>query len=192
MNVFLPELLNAAAAIFVRAGQLPAETLRSAAGATWVPAELKESLDRMLAANREDLAVAYADHFLVSQAHPLLYLEASVHRTGLLRDPELLEELELIYAVLGFTLPEGRSPDHLATELEALAAGLQRLGAIGEEDHGPLFHALNALMDRHLHPLITELKAKAATRPMHPAYAEALATASLAEELARSGLQTFA
>ena len=192
MSVFLPELLNAVAAIFARPGHVPTETLRCALSATWIPEDLKGPLQRLLAANKEDLAVAYSDHFLVSQAHPLLYLEASVHRTGLLRDPELLGELELIYAALAFEVPAGRSPDHLATELEALAAGLQRLGAIGEEDHGPLFHALNALMDRHLHPLITELKAKAATRPMHPAYAEALATASLAEELARSGLQTFA
>ena len=192
MSVFLPQRLKAVAGVFARPGDFPAETLRSATWAPWVPVDLQAPLDRMVAFEWEDLAVAYADHFLVSQTHPLLHLEASVHRMGLLRDPELLGELELIYAALAFEVPAGRSPDHLATELEALAAGLQRLAAVREGDTGPLLHALRALMDLHLHPLLEELKAKAATRPMHPAYAEALAAASVAEELARSGLQTFA
>ena len=199
MSLHLPDLLNSLAEIFARPG-IPARDLgRADALAPWIPGGLRAalwglraSLENLAAMEQEDMSVAYADHFLVSQEHPLLYLEASVHRTGLLRDPGILAELELIYAALGFDVPEGRSPDHLATELEALAVGLQRLGALGNGDSGPLLFALNTLLDQHLSPLLENLNAVAATRPMHPAYAEALATARVAAELARSGLHSFA
>lgn len=188
MSFHLPDLLDELAGMVGRPGIFRREPWQAAAQAPWIPKGLRTSLEKLGAMEQEDMSVAYADHFLVSQQHPVLYLEASAHRTGWLRDPGLLAELELIYSALGFQVPEGRSPDHLATELEALAMGFRHFASLGDADPGPILLALNTLLDQHLHPLLESLGAVAAQRPVHPAYAEILAAAKVAEELARSGL----
>ncbi len=148
-------------------------------------------LKRLLAAETLDLAVAYTDLFLVSRENPVLHLEASVHRTGLLRDPALLHDLDRHYEAFGFDVPEGLSPDHLATELEALATGLQRLGSADEKELSNIVSNLLSLVDLHLLPLLAELDALAGSRPLHPAYAAALDSASSCVEIARGGIFAF-
>lgn len=192
MSAHLPELLRGLAGIFARPGAFPRATLASAAGAFWVSEPLKADLERLLRSEGPDLAVAYVDHFLVSREQPVLYLEASVHRTGLLRDPALLHDLDHHYEALGFDAPEGLSPDHLATELEALAMGVQRLEGTDDEALAKLVSNLLGLIDLHLLPLLAELNLLAGGRSLHPAYAAALASATSCVELVRGGVFAFA
>lgn len=191
MSLHLPELLRALAEIFAHPGAFPKATLQTATDAFWISAPLKQDLECLLASETPDLAVAYADHFLVSREHPVLHLEASVHLTGLLRDPALLHDLDHHYEALGFDIPEGQSPDHLATELQALAMGLQRLGVANEDGMAKLVPNLLGLVDLHLLPLLKDLLALAGSRPLHPAYAAALASTSACVELVRGGIFAF-
>jgi len=191
MKVHLPDLLRALAAVFARTGALPRETFASARTAFWVSEPLQTALAGLLDAEEEALAVAYADHFIVSRDHPVLHLEASVHRTGLLRDPALLRDLDHHYEAFAFGVPEGLGPDHLATELGALALGLQRLEGTNEEELAHLVANLLGLIDLHLLPLLRELKSLAEARPMHPIYAAALASALATVELVRDGVFAF-
>jgi len=191
MSLHLPDLLRALAEIFARPGAFPKATMEAATQAFWVSVSLKSDLEHLLASETPDLAVAYADHFLVSREHPVLHLEASVHRTGLLRDPALLHDLDHHYEALGFDAPEGRSPDHLATELEAMAMGLQRLGNATEEELPKIVSNLLGLVDLHLLPLLAELSALAGTRPLHPVYAAALASSTSCVDLVRGGIFAF-
>ena len=191
MSLHLPDLLRVLAGIFAAPGPLPRADLETAAEAFWISKNLKADLDRLLEAEPCDWPVVYADHFLVSRAHPLLYLEASVHRTGLLQDPALLHDLDHHYEAFGFDVPEGRSPDHLAIELEALAAGLERLGGTNEEELAHLVANLTGLIDLHLLPLLRELTALSRFRTLHPAYAAALAAATSSVDLVRVGIFAF-
>ena len=191
MSLHLPELLNALAEVFARPGAFPKAALEAATGSFWVSAPLKAELERLLAVETQDLAVAYVDHFVVSREHPVLHLEASVHRTGLLRDPALLRDLDHHYEAFGFDVPDGLSPDHLATELAALAVGLQRLGGADGRELPNIVSNLLGLVDMHLLPLLTELDTLAESRPLHPAYAAALASALSCVELVRGGIFAF-
>jgi nitrate reductase assembly molybdenum cofactor insertion protein NarJ len=191
MNLLLPGLLRALAGILARPGGLPRDLLAEGGRAFWVSPDLKAALNRMLDSETPDLAVAYADAFLVSRDHPVLHLEASVQHTGLLRDPALLHDLDHHYAALGFDPPEGRSPDHLATELEAVAAGLQRLGGADTAELAHLVANLTGLIDLHLLPLLVELQRLARARHLHPTYAAALAAAASCVELVREGIFAF-
>ena len=191
MSLHLPELLRALAEIFARPGAFPKATLKAATEAFWISAPLNADLKCLLASGTPDLSVAYADLFIVSREHPVLHLEASVHLTGLLRDPALLHDLDHHYETLGFDVAEGLSPDHLATELQALAMGLQRLGSANEAELGKIVSNLLGLVDLHLLPLLKELIALAGSRPLHPAYAAALASASTCVELVRDGIFAF-
>ncbi len=191
MSLHLPELVRALAEIFARPGALPVATLQAATSAFWISPSLKQDLECLLASETSDLAVAYTDLFIVSREQPVLHLEASVHLTGLLRDPALVRDLDHHYEVLGFDVPEGLSPDHLAAELQALAMGLQRLGGANEAQLGKIVSNLLELVDLHLLPLLKELIALAGSRPLHPAYAAALASASSCVELVREGIFAF-
>lgn len=191
MSFHLPELLQALAAVYARPGAFPKAALEAATQAFWISASLKSDLECLLASETPDLAVAYADHFLVSREHPVLHLEASVHRTGLLRDPALLHDLDRHYEVFGFCPPEGLGPDHLATELEALAMGLQRLGNATEDEVPKVVSTLLSLVDLHLLPLLTELDTLAGRRSLHPVYAAALKSTSSCVELVRGGIFAF-
>lgn len=191
MSLHLPGLLRALAEIFAQPGAFPKATLETATDAFWISAPLKASLERLLASETPDLAVIYADHFLVSREHPVLHLEASVHRTGLLRDPALLHDLDHHYEAFGFNVPDGLSPDHLATELEALAMGLQRLGGADEKELAKIVSNMLGLIDLHLLPLLTELDALAGSRPLHLTYAATLASTSSCVELVRDGIFAF-
>lgn len=191
MSLHLPELLRALAEIFARPGAFPVATLQAATSAFWISPSLKQDLECLLASETSDLAVAYTDLFIVSREQPVLHLEASVHLTGLLRDPALLRDLDHHYEALGFDVPEGLSPDHLAAELQALAMGLQRLGGANEAQLGKIVSNLLELVDLHLLPLLKELIALAGSRPLHPAYAAALASASSCVELVREGIFAF-
>ena len=191
MSLHLPELLRALAEIFARPGAFPSATLAAARNAFWVSEPLKGDLEHLLASETPDLAVAYTDHFLVSREHPVLHLEASVHRTGLLRDPALLHDLDHHYEAFGFEVAAGLGPDHLATELQALAMGLQRLGNATEEELPKIVSNLLGLVDLHLLPLLTELNTLACGRAMHPVYAAALAATSSCVELVRDGIFAF-
>lgn len=191
MSLHLPELLRALAEIFARPGAFPKATLKAATTAFWASGSLKADLEHLLASETPDLEVVYADHFLVSRDSPVLHLEASVHRSGLLRDPALLHDLDHHYEALGFDAPQGLSPDHLAIELAALAMGLQRLGEADEAELPNLVSNLLGLVDLHLLPLLSELTLLARNRPLHPAYAAALASTSSCVELVRGGIFAF-
>jgi len=191
MSLHLPELLRGLAEIFARPGAFPKATLEAVTGSFWVSEPLTSNLESLLASETADLAVAYTDLFLVSREYPVLHLEASVHRTGLLRDPALLHDLDHHYEAFGFDVPDGLSPDHLATELEALAMGLQRLGNANEEELPKIVSNLLGLVDLHLLPLLAELNALASLRPIHPAYSAALASASSCVDLVRVGIFAF-
>lgn len=188
MSLLLPDLLIALAEIFAHPSAFPKATLVAATEAFWVSDSLKAHLNSQLGSETGDLAVAYADHFLMSRAHPLLYLEASVHRMGLLRDPALLHDLDQYYEACGFNVPQGLAPDHLSTELEALAVGLQRLALASGRDLARIVPHLLGLIDLHLLPLLSKLNELARKRPMHSAYATSLEAASSCVELAREGL----
>ncbi len=166
--------------------------MEAATNAFWISETLKADLQLLLASETPDLAVVYTDHFLVSREHAVLHLEASVHRTGLLRDPALLNDLDHHYEALGFDMPEGLNPDHLATELEALAMGLQRLGDSDQAELPNIVSNLLGLVDLHLLPLLAELNTLAGGRSIHPTYAAALASATASVELVRGGIFAFA
>ncbi len=191
MSFHLPDLLRALAEMFAEPGAFPQASLEAAMDAFWVSAALKSEIQRLLECDHSDLAVAYTDLFLVSRENPVLHLEASVHRTGLLRDPALLHDLDRHYEAFGFEVPEGKSPDHLGTELEALALGLQRLEGADDLSLPNIVSNLLGLVDLHLLPLLEELKMLAKNRPVHPAYAAAIAAASSCVELVRGGILAF-
>lgn len=192
MNATIPELLRSLAAVFATAGPFPRTGLEAGAQAFWASPGLKDAILRLLATAGPDWPEVWADHFLVSRDHPVLHLEASVHRTGLLSDPALLQDLDLHYAVLGFEAPGGRGADHLASELEALAAGLDRLRSTDEVWLETLVPHLASLLDLHLRPLLEELARLARHRPCHSAITAALTAASASVDLVRDGIYAFA
>ncbi len=191
MKLLLPELLRALAAVFARPGFFPRGILVEGGEAIWASPALKSALEQMLACETPDLPVAFTETFLVGWAHPVLHLEASAQRTGLLRDPALLHDLDHHYAAIGFDPPGERSPDHLATELQALALGLQRLRGTEADELDHLVSKLTGLIDLHLRPLLIELQRLSRSRPIHPAYAAALAAAASCVELVREGIFAF-
>lgn len=118
MAATLPGLLDALAHLFARPGFLPVEVLEAALGAPWLDAAAAEALAALPQPEGEDLAVAYASHFLVGRDRPVLHLEEGAHPFGRLSDPNLEAGLRALYSAWAFT-PTGPA-EHLATQLEAL------------------------------------------------------------------------
>ncbi|HJV22629.1 MAG TPA: molecular chaperone TorD family protein [Holophagaceae bacterium] len=183
MKTSLPVLLEALAALFAEPGTQPSRAFRDAAEAGWPGPKLTESLLRLAAADTAELDVAYADHFLYSSWEPVLHLEASVFRQGLLCDEALLARRASLHARMGAHPPEGRCPDHLASGLQVLAAALAGLGRTGLDPDR--LSALRTFVTEHLGPQVSALRELGQTRPLHPVFEAALEVAQeLLAELA--------
>lgn len=172
MRAPLAELLESLAGTFAGPAPLPRAAFRAARKAGWAGSRLQGALDRLLQAPGLDLTEAYADAFLVNCWHPVLHLEASAHRAGHLCDEAVLGRREAFHAALGFRPSPKRSPDHLATDLEALAFGLRRLAERGGSPD--LEASLRGFLEADLLPDLRVLQALAQDRPLSPAYAAAL------------------
>lgn len=174
MGAPLPELLEALSQMFGTPGAFPRRIFRVTAEAPWPGPKLAAALHRLVEAPHQDLAIAYADHFLYNSWEPVLHLEASVYRDGQLCDEDILQARESLQHSLDAPAPVGRCPDHLASGLEVLAISLRNLGpspASGKEA------ALRTLIAHHLLPQVQGLQQVGAQRPLHPALEAALEAA---------------
>lgn len=155
MTPHLPELLEALAHLFARPGAFPVDVLRACQLSPWLPEGAASYLQALLEAQRTDLSVTYAGHFLVGCEHPTLHLEEGATRLGRLADPELEADLKTLFAAWAFQ-PSGPA-EHLATQLEALTALLRLMAQNpGQLDGSALQAGLN-LLDTHTLPFLVTL-----------------------------------
>ncbi|MBI3130775.1 MAG: molecular chaperone TorD family protein [Acidobacteria bacterium] len=182
MRAPLPELLEALARIFGTPGALPRRAIRTAADSPWPGPKLSAALRRLVEAPAAELPVAYAGHFLYSSWEPVLHLEASVYRDGSLCDEDILQARDRLHRGMGVQPPPGRCPDHLASGLQILAAGLRKLSPLAPIPDRE--EALRAFIAQHLLPQVQGLQRVGAQRPLHPVFEGGLeVTEAVLEEI---------
>lgn len=173
----LPALLEALGELFLLPGAFDTSCFEAALKSDWAPGSLREPIQRMLAAPRQELDVLYAEHFLLGFQQPTMHLEASAQLSGSLLDPGVLQNLARIYAVAGVETREAVHPDHLGAMTSLLGILLQRMQVAEGVTAEALESASRELTERHLAPLLARVRTGLeASSPKDPyrAAAEAL------------------
>lgn len=169
----LPDLLEALGELFLVPGGFDQARFETLGEASWIGLGITPALQGLLIEDRTDLDVAYTGLFLQGFDRPTLHLEASVHFTGALADPELLGELATIASIAGIHPGPSVQPDHLGALL-LLQAHLFRELAEAKGDRTLLLEAAaKTLNQRFLLPLSERLLNRLEDPRTHPFYQSA-------------------
>jgi TorA maturation chaperone TorD len=185
MTATLPDLLDVLGEILLRPGTCDRGMIQALLHSDWLPGPLRGSLSALMACPQDGLEVAYAGCFLHGLHAPTLHLEESVMRTGELRAPGVLAELEAIYATAGLQVREPIQPDHLGAMVSLLGALLRQLRSAEDGERQDLEAAAGHLLRAHLLPLLENLLPRFPGADVPPFYQAA--GAALASTLALCG-----